>query len=100
MDILFILLLLAVLVKIWSDYTTMRELADQHCRRLCRQHDLQLLDDSIALKKIYPLVWWYLPWILRRVYYFDYSLEGVERYQGELIFDGKQLVLIHLQHSE
>ena len=67
------------------------ERAVAHCKRLCEEHDLQLLDQTVSLKRLRP--YWGSEGIrLRRTYGFDCSRDGVERLGGELTLIGTRLI--------
>lgn len=74
----------------WFNSMKARERALSAVYAYCRQHDLQLLDDCVALSRFYPkltprgrLQFW-------RSYAFEFSSTGFERYSGQIvIFDGR-----------
>ena len=73
---LFVLLLLCGLVASWMGLTAARERAVAQASRLCSEHDIQLLDQSVALSGL-------------RLYRHDGHL-GVEvRYGFEVSLDGR-----------
>jgi hypothetical protein len=87
---LFSLLGLALLVTLWSAATRAREVAQAHATRTCADAGVQLLDQSVVLREIRPVR---APWgiALRRRYSFDYSLDGVGRERGFLVYLGPSL---------
>lgn len=83
------MLLGGLVVGLWLDALAARELAGAHCRRLCHDAGLQLLDQSVALQR------WTLGrtsggriGILRR-YGFEVSFDGTDRHPGTISFIGR-----------
>lgn len=86
------LLLIAALTLIavyWWDATRTYELALVSCRRLCRNAQLQLLDDTVVRQRV---------WLGRgptgsvrlcRIYSFDYSDDQDTRHQGYIVMLGR-----------
>jgi hypothetical protein len=87
---LFSLLGLALLVQLWSSAARAREAAQALAARICADAGVQLLDQSVALREIRPVR---APWglALRRRYSFDYSIDGVGRERGFLVYLGPSL---------
>ena len=76
-------------VGLWLDALAARELAGAHCRRLCQEAGLQLLDQSVALQR------WTLGrtssgrlGVIRR-YAFEVSFDGTDRHPGTISFVGR-----------
>ena len=84
------LLLIAFLVWFWFDSTRSHELAVQITSRLCLKHDVQLLDETVALRRL-GLSWPREGLRLKRTYRFDYTIEGTERRTGSLVLLGSRL---------
>jgi hypothetical protein len=84
-----------VALYLWrsGEYTVRaRELAREHCRRL----DLQLLDDSVVITRIWPMRSASGRLIFRRSYRFEFASTGDRRYRGTLVLEGLQLSNIEL----
>ena len=77
---------------IWFLIDSLRvsELATHLCQRICDEQELQLLDQTIHLKRI-GLHWGDEGIRLRRTYQFDCSRDGVERASGYLVLVGSHL---------
>lgn len=60
------------------------------CKQLCEANNLQLLDQTVSLKRV-RLHWGAEGIRLRRTYQFDCSRDGVERLSGELTLVGTRL---------
>lgn len=87
------LLPLAICVAIgllWYDALRARELAIFHAVRLCAQHGAQLLDQSVALHRLRPLLRGRPQ--LARSYRFELSYAGSDRHRASLILVGDRLI--------
>jgi len=84
------LLLIVFLVWLWFDSTRSHELAVQITSRLCLKHDVQLLDETVALRRL-GVSWPREGLRLKRTYRFDYTIEGTERRTGSLVLLGSRL---------
>lgn len=90
-----ILFVAVILGWFWLDSTQTRELAIGICRTACEQHQVQLLDHTVALRHL-KLRWPRQGLRLRRVYRFEFSEEGVSRRTGYLVMLGQELQEISL----
>jgi hypothetical protein len=70
-----------------------RELAAAHCRQL----GLQLLDQSMVITAIRPMLGIGGRIEFRRTYQFEFSSTGDRRYQGELVMEAMRLKSIELE---
>ena len=70
-----------------------RELAAAHCQQL----GLQLLDQSMVITAIRPIIGRGGRIEFRRTYQFEFSSTGDRRYQGELVMEAMQLKSIELE---
>ena len=93
---LFWLTLIGFLCLAWWQGQKVKEIALRRARRECRDLDLQLLDDSVALRAI---------WLKRddggrirvwRRYRFEFTSTGDERYTGEVVTLGVAVTGFHL----
>ncbi len=100
MNALTFLFALAILVWFWQNSLRFREYAVQKCKTVCRDMNLQLLDETVALHKFtlsrdrFRVIK-----ILRR-YHFEFSLQGYDRYEGSITFMGQDIDHIQLDHPE
>ncbi len=87
---LFSLLAIGLLVQVWASAARAREAAQALATRICKDAGVQLLDQSVALRDVRPVR---APWgiALRRRYSFDYSVDGVGRERGFLVYLGASL---------
>jgi hypothetical protein len=82
------LILLAAFVGwFWLDSLRAREIATGVCQNLCRQRNLQFLDQTVALRRL-GVRWPSQGLRFRRVYRFDFSEEGMGRHSGYLVMIG------------
>ncbi len=91
MDSLLLVGLLAGLAWFWLDSLRTRDLAIQLARQLCQQHQLQLLDQTVSLQRL---------WLKRaqggqvcwlRTYQFEFTETGASRQVGSLVLLGRKL---------
>lgn len=87
----------ALAINQWWRSRDAKAVALIHAARRCQSLDLQLLDQSIVLRKSRLmrspsgwLQWW-------REYSFEFSSTGNERYYGQLTLLGHQLLTIELE---
>jgi hypothetical protein len=78
---------------IWLDGARAREFATTLARRYCEHRGLQFLDDTVSLARI-GIRWTEQGLRLRRMYRFDFSLEGVGRRTGHVLMLGTGLEII------
>ncbi len=82
---------------IWWGNTATKEQAIMAAKRACQQANVQLLDDTVALKR-YRLVRDSAGNIrIARLFVFEFSLMGDERKQGFVTFVGTQIRELNLR---
>ena len=86
----FLLLLTAAVVLVWLDGARAREFAITLVRRYCDNRGLQFLDDTVSLARM-GLRWTREGLRIRRMFRFDFSLEGVGRRTGYILMLGTRL---------
>ncbi|MEY1661394.1 DUF3301 domain-containing protein [Isoalcanivorax beigongshangi] len=74
-----------------------RERAYRAARQHCKQVDVELLDESVALDRIWIARHGNGPMRLRRTYRFEFTVTGDERYEGQLVMLGSLVQSITLQ---
>jgi hypothetical protein len=84
------LLIIGLLIWFWLDSARAREIATAICKAGCERHNLQFLDQTVALRRI-GLRWTRQGIRIRRLFQFDYSEEGTGRQDGHIILVGIQL---------
>lgn len=96
---LLLLLVLAATVGLWLKFSAARERAVREARQQCRQHGLQLLDETVGLRglrlrRINGLR------RLERCYGFEVSIDGHDREPGRLWMLGDALSSLSLPTIE
>lgn len=86
-------LLLLLIALIWLDGARAREFATILARRHCTHRDLQFLDETVSLARM-GLRWTSRGLRLRRMFRFEFSLEGVGRHTGYILMLGMDLEAI------
>lgn len=86
-------LFLLLLAWVWLDGARAREFATTLARRYCENRGLQFLDDTVSLVRM-GIRWTEQGLRLRRMYRFDFSLEGVGRRTGHVLMLGTRLEII------
>ena len=85
---------------LWNDSLRARERMLDTCARLCRELKVQFLDESVVLVRLR------LGWgrgrrpELVRVYAFEFSGTGQDRWQGRATLAGRHVVSVQLDHPE
>lgn len=95
-----LLILVVLLIYIWYETFRLREHVLIRCQQLCRESNLQLLDQTIALAALSIKK---LPggrFHLYRCYGFEYSINGTERLRGYVDLMGKTIRSIRLEDRE
>lgn len=98
MSSLLAILCLLLIGWFWLDSLRAREIALGICKRACEGEGLQLLDQTVALRRM-GLSWRAEGVRLRRVYRFEFSEEGVGRRVGYLVLRGIQLEVLRFDES-
>lgn len=89
------LLLLAALIWIWLDSLKAREIAVAEARTACEAEGLLLLDDTVAIQRLGfgrddgALC-------VRRIYGFEYSDSGNDRWAGSVVMLGARVLVVNL----
>ncbi len=98
-SILFLLLLL-LLVMLWQDGLRSREFTVDFCKRKCNELDLQLLDQTVALKSL--TLQRNENGFLRifRQYNFEFSTNGVDRHSGTILINKEKVESFQLDHPD
>jgi hypothetical protein len=96
---LLLLLLLGSIVGLWLKLSAARELAMLEARRLCLKHGLQLLDETVGMRRIRLRRANGLSRI-ERCYAFDVSIDGDDRQPGRLWMIGNAVTSVSLPTTE
>ncbi len=90
------IVLLLLSFRYWFAAQAVKEIAYAAVRRHCQQLHLQMLDDYVALQQLSLQRNLYGKISLRRVYGFEFSATGEERYQGHITLVGQVIQGIEL----
>jgi hypothetical protein len=90
-------LLLAAIAGYWWRAHAVRELALAATRAHCRRLEVQLLDETVALRGVRPTRDGGGQLRLRRTYQFEFTSTGDERYRGWTVMLGRRVESIDLQ---
>lgn len=82
------MLLVAALVSLWWNSDKVKSLALAAVTRHCRERGLQLLDQTLVLKGLWPVRDKQGQLKLRRRYLFEFTSTGEQRYSGEMLLLG------------
>jgi len=96
MEWLVALAVLGLLLWAWTDTLRARERAFFHAQRACRETGVQLLDETLALRRLWIARRGLNGLALRRIYQFDFSVQGTDRLQGTVTLMGMDLESIAL----
>ncbi len=99
-SIVIVLLILAVLIYFWIDSMNSREKAIAAAHRACKEIDVQLLDQTVALKSMRPVRNRQGRLSFQRIYAFEFSVDGVERREGRAVMLGQVLKQIQLDDDK
>lgn len=99
-SLILLFLLMGLTLWFWIASLGARERAGQFCRQACRRCQVQLLDDTVVLKRLRPrrdlegrLCW-------ERRYHFEFSDTGATRRQGSLLMVGRRMELIYMEPNQ
>ncbi|MFQ5661562.1 MAG: DUF3301 domain-containing protein [Gammaproteobacteria bacterium] len=91
---LLLLLLLAVIVLFWFETLRLREQVIIRCQQVCREANLQLLDQTVALIALSLRKALNGGLHLYRRYQFEVSDDGVNRFPGYVDLVGRHIITI------
>ena len=100
MTTLTLLISCALAVWFWQDSLRAKEFARSACIRACRRNGVQLLDDTVALDKV---------WLrrkdnghlaLERRYTFEFTDDGSHRNRGIIVLLGTEVDLLALDGDD
>jgi hypothetical protein len=95
-----LLMLAAAGFLFWNDSLRARDRMLQTCARLCRELKVQFLDETVVLSRI-RLARSASGWPeFIRVYSFEFSGTGQDRWQGRATLAGLKVLSVQLDHPE
>lgn len=84
------------LISFWWQGDKIKSIAMQYLHQYCREQGLQLLDQTIVLKGVWPRRNDFGSLQLHRRYEFEFTSTGEERYRGSIELNGRRLQRIEL----
>lgn len=93
---LFTLLIVAIAVAIWLQHSRISARAAQLALQACRDHDVQMLDQTVLLVGLKLASYRGMPCLQRR-YRFEFSNKGDRRYYGWVTLNAWVLQTTELQ---
>jgi hypothetical protein len=100
MGSLMAILVIAGIVWFWAHSLWIRERVLRHCARTCKQMNVQLLDQTVALSRLAldrdPQGWL----SLRRWYVFEFSTDGGDRCKGCVGLLGSRIECVRMEYPE
>lgn len=84
------LLIIMLLAWMWLDSARAREFATTLAQRYCEHRGMQFLDQTVALCRV-GLRWTNEGLRVRRMFRFDFSLEGAGRHTGYVLMLGARM---------
>lgn len=94
------LIVLAVGAWFWYDSMQAREAMIRTCARICANMNLQFLDETVELAKLRPgrapsgrMGW-------RRLYVFEFSESGSDRWKGRALLNGRHVESVQLDNPQ
>lgn len=91
------LIALCIAILYWRNALHIKERAYQAARKHCDEMQVQMLDESVYLRRLWlkrnsqgKLVFW-------RAFYFEFTVSGADRYFGRVLMLGGQIEAIQLE---
>lgn len=96
LSVLLGLLIALLIIGFWYNSMQAHEKALEHAQLLCEQDRVQLLDDTVTLKKTRFMRQKNGKLSFKRTYTFDYTRSGQDRYTGSLTLLGGEVLVSQL----
>ena len=100
MNTVIFLVILSVIIWFWQDSMRAREIAISYARRYCQGMNYQFLDETVVMKTLKPGRNFSGNFVFHRHYYFEFSLNGYDRFNGSAYLIGQKLKSIQLNHPD
>lgn len=84
----------------WQDSLRSREFTLKRCRRLCEEHNVQFLDQSVHVARVRLAKTRRHNFFLRRFYAFEFSIGGVDRHHGVAVVSKEKIEYLSLLHPD
>lgn len=95
-DLMVVFALFCIIALFWHN-AAFKELALSSAKAHCEKFDVQLLDDSIAIKGLWPVRNNRGTAVVRRRYEFEFSATDNRRHTGEVELRGRHVARIQLE---
>ena len=89
-----------MMVWYWQDSLRSREFTLKRCRRLCEEHHVQLLDQSVHVARTCLAKTPRHNFFIRRFYAFEFSIGGVDRHNGVAVVGNNKIEYLSLLHPD
>lgn len=86
----------AALISFWWQSDRIKTLALNFVVRYCKEHKLQLLDQTMVLRAVWPARDTSGTLRLKRKYSFEFTSTGEQRYRGEAVLLGYNLLKLEM----
>lgn len=94
------LVVIGAAIWFWSDSLRARERMTATCTRICGEMHLQFLDETVALAKL-RLTRTDRGWLAwRRMYNFEFSESGSDRWKGRALLTGQRVESVQLDNPQ
>ena len=100
MNTIVFLVMLGLIIWFWQDSLRSREIAVFFTRQYCQSLTCQILDETVALKALKPGRNLLGNFAFYRHYQFEFSLNGYDRYSGNVFLIGQKPTSIQLNHPD
>ena len=87
-----VLIVLLLLIGFWRSTMHAKEMALKHAKELCKAYNVQLLDDTVCIRRLTVTRNEMGRLSFKRVYSFEYLLDTQQRLQGRLTMIGTELL--------
>ncbi len=98
--LIWIMLAMGIGLWFWRDSLGAREQARTASSRACQQSNVQLLDDTVALERL----WWRRDrdgrLKLERLYVFEFTDTGMRRQVGSVLLVGWRVEVLHMEGGD
>ena len=84
----------------WQDSLRSREFTLKQCRRLCKEHNVQFLDQTVHVARVRLAKNSRHNFFLRRFYAFEFSIGGVDRHHGVAVVSKEKIEYLSLLHPD
>ena len=96
MTSLLVILMLFAVAGYWWHAMRIREAAKVSAERACRQANVQLLDDTVALHRFELVRNPGGGWQLLRCYQFEFATDGRHRFNGQITMAGNRSLIVEM----